>query len=59
VNISTATAETFLVLDGSLRAKVFNKEIEFGKGECFFVVAETALEVKALSELNLFRVTVP
>jgi mannose-6-phosphate isomerase len=59
VNISTSTAETFLVIEGSLQVMALNKEAAFKKGECFFVVANTALEVKALSEVNLFRVTVP
>lgn len=57
--ISTTTAETFLVLDGLLRVREANKEYVFKKGDCFFVVAETFLQAEALSDLNLFRVTVP
>lgn len=57
--ISTTTAETFLVLDGSLHVNTSNEEYQFKKGECFLVIAETTLEVKALSPINLFRVTVP
>jgi mannose-6-phosphate isomerase len=59
LNISTRTAETFLVLDGSLQVKASNKESVFQKGECLFVIANTTLEMKALSQVNLFRVTVP
>jgi mannose-6-phosphate isomerase len=59
LNISTSTAETFLVVEGSLQVMALNKEAAYKKGECFFVVANTALEVKALSEVNFFRVTVP
>jgi mannose-6-phosphate isomerase len=58
-NISTHTAETFLVMDGSLEVKESNEELKFIKGECFIVAAETGLRIKALSDLNLFRVTVP
>jgi mannose-6-phosphate isomerase len=59
VGIATNTAETFLVLDGSLHVNTSNEEFQFKKGECFFVIADTPLELKALSPINLFRVTVP
>jgi mannose-6-phosphate isomerase len=59
VSIATNTAETFLVLDGSLRVNTSNEEFQFKKGDCFLVIAETPLQVKALSPINLFRVTVP
>lgn len=59
VNISTTTAETFLVLDGSVHISASNEEKEFNKGECFFVIAETPLKLEAFSPVNLFRVTVP
>lgn len=59
VNIFTTTAETFLVLDGSVHISTSNEEKEFNKGECFFVIAETPLKLEAFSPVNLFRVTVP
>jgi len=59
VNIATNTAETFLVMDGSLQVKTTAEETEFKKGQCFLVIAGTKLSIKALSGLNLFRVTVP
>jgi mannose-6-phosphate isomerase len=58
-SIATNTAETFLVLDGSLSVNTSNEEFQFKKGECFFVIADTPLELKALVPINLFRVTVP
>lgn len=59
VSISTNTAETFLVLEGSLHTKASSEQYKFKKGECFFAVAGTAMELQAFSEVNLFRVTVP
>lgn len=58
-NVQTTTAEIFLVLDGALEVRSGNERKEFTKGDVFFVMAETGLALKALSGLNLFRVTVP
>ncbi len=58
-NIQTTTAEIFLIMDGSAQVQSGNEQREFTKGDVFFVMAETNLALKALSGLNLFRVTVP
>jgi len=57
--IQTKTAETFLVMEGNVQVRSANEQIEFKSSDAFFVLAETDLTIKALSELNLFRVTIP
>jgi mannose-6-phosphate isomerase len=59
LEIQTNTAETFLILNGSLQVNSGTRQQEFKRGEVFFVIAETMFSIKALSEVNLFRVTVP
>lgn len=59
LELQTKTAETFLVLSGSLKVKSGTQQWEFDMGEAFFVSAETKLSIEALAETNLFRVTVP
>ncbi len=59
LEIQTNTAETFLILNGFLQVKSGTRQQEFKRGEVFFVIAETMFSIKALSEVNLFRVTVP
>jgi mannose-6-phosphate isomerase len=57
--VSTNTAEIFLVMEGALEIKLTSERSEFDRGDSFFVTSETAFTIKALSEVNLFRVTVP
>ncbi len=59
LEIQTNTAETFLILNGSLQVNSGTRQQEFKRGEVFFVIAETMFSIQALSEVNLFRVTVP
>jgi mannose-6-phosphate isomerase len=59
LEIQTNTAETFLILNGSLQVNSGTRRQEFKRGEVFFVIAETMFSIKALLEVNLFRVTVP
>lgn len=58
-NIKTRTAEIFLVMIGSLQVTAATVQSEFNKGDSFFVIAKTDIQVKALSPTNLFRITVP
>ena len=58
VNISTRTGEIFLLLNGSLEMSSNEKE-EMNAGDSIFVKAGTDITVKALSQINLFRATVP
>lgn len=58
VNINTRTGEIFFLISGSLEMNANEKE-EMNEGESIFVKAGTDITVKALSQINLFRATVP
>jgi mannose-6-phosphate isomerase len=58
VNIETRTGEIFLLMNGSLEI-VSDTKMEMEQGDSIFVKAGTNISVKALSQINLFRATVP
>jgi len=57
-NIQTRTGEIFLLMNGSLEI-ISNTKTELNEGDSLFVKAGTNMTVKALSQINLFRATVP
>ena len=57
--INTTTAEIFLLLEGALQLQAGSEEMEVFKGDSIFVIAQTPLSIKALSDLDLFRATLP
>jgi mannose-6-phosphate isomerase len=59
LKIQTKTAETFLLVSGTLQVSSPTEKLELERGQVLFAIAETALDIKALSRANLFRVTVP
>jgi mannose-6-phosphate isomerase len=59
ISIKTKTAETFLVMDGSITVGSGSEQMQFKKGESFIVTSNTQFMAKALAESELFRVTVP
>lgn len=58
VNIQTRSGEIFLLVHGSLEI-ISNEKVEMNEGESIFVKAGTDMTVKPLSQINLFRATVP
>ena len=59
INIQTRSGEIFLLIDGSSKIISENEKKELSKGDSIFVSAGTDMVIKALSEINLFRATVP
>jgi mannose-6-phosphate isomerase len=57
--MQTNTAEIFLLLEGVVQVSSEKEQLEFQKGNLFFVIAGTQFKVKALDQTALFRVTVP
>jgi mannose-6-phosphate isomerase len=57
-NIETRTGEIFLLMNGFLEI-ASNAKMEMKEGDSIFVKAGTNMRVKALSQINLFRATVP
>jgi mannose-6-phosphate isomerase len=57
--IKTLTGEVFFLLEGSAQLISENEKVEISKGESVFIKAGTDIQVKVLSEINLFRATVP
>jgi mannose-6-phosphate isomerase len=57
--IETQTAEIFLAINGSGKIKSAGQQVKINKGDSYFIMAETSFVIQSLSELNLFRVTVP
>jgi mannose-6-phosphate isomerase len=58
VDIKTSTGETFLLMNGTLEI-LSNEKMELREGDCIFVKAGTDMTIKPLSQINLFRATVP
>lgn len=58
VNVETRTGEIFLLMNGSLEV-ISDTKMEMKEGDSIFVKAGTNMRVKALSQINLFRATVP
>lgn len=59
IRILTTTAETYLVISGSVDAGVEEEQLLAGTGTSMFVTAGTSLRLKALEAAEVFRVTVP
>ena len=59
LRIQTKSAETFLLMSGTVQVNSPTEKLELETGEVLFAVAETPLDIKALSGVNLFRVMVP
>lgn len=57
-DIKTRTGEIFLLMDGSVEIGS-NTKREMKEGDCVFVTAGVDITVKALTQINLFRATVP
>ena len=57
--IETNTGEIFLLLEGSLQVISDDQKVEIRKGDSIFVKAGCKLQVMPLSNINLFRATVP
>ena len=57
--IQTTTAETFLILNGSLEVQGGSGQEFFRSGDSFIAIEGTTLRIKSLAESELFRVTVP
>lgn len=58
VSIKTRTGEIFLLMNGS--AEIVSKgNLKIKEGDSIFVKAGVDISVKALSQINLFRATVP
>ena len=58
LRITTTTGEIFLLMEGTLEI-ISNEKIKLNRGACVFVKAGTDIAIKALSQINLFRATVP
>lgn len=58
LNIKTRTGEIFLLMDGSAEI-VTDADLKVNKGGSIFAKAGADITVKALSQINLFRATVP
>jgi mannose-6-phosphate isomerase len=58
VNIRITTGEIFLLMNGSLEI-ISNQKMELKEGDSIFVKAGTDMRIKPLSQINLFRATVP
>jgi len=59
VKIKTITGEIFLLMKGSLQMISEDEKIELGKGDSVFVKAGSDLLLRSLSDINLFRATIP
>ena len=57
-NIQTRTGEIFLLMNGSAEI-ISGITLKLNEGDCIFAKAGTDITVKALSQINLFRATVP
>jgi mannose-6-phosphate isomerase len=57
-NIKTGTGEIFLLMSGSLEI-ISNDKMKLHEGDCIFVKAGTDMTIKPLSQIKLFRATVP
>jgi mannose-6-phosphate isomerase len=57
--LTSATAETLLVLEGAVILQADGIEITIKKGEAALITAGTSLEVRGTSAAQLFRATVP
>jgi len=55
----TKTGEIFLVMNGAVEIQCNNEKINAYRGDSFFAIAEAEIELKALSDVDMFRVTVP
>jgi mannose-6-phosphate isomerase len=58
VNMQARTGEIFLLINGTLEI-ISNEKMQLNKGESVFVKAGTDMTIKPLSQINLFRATVP
>lgn len=58
VNIKTRTGEIFLLMNGSAEI-ITGTDLEMNEGDSIFAKAGADITVKALSQINLFRATVP
>jgi mannose-6-phosphate isomerase len=59
VKIQTVTGEIFLLIEGSVEVIAGNEKMRMDHGDSIFVKTGTAMVVKSLSGINLFRATVP
>lgn len=57
-NIKTRTGEIFLLMNGAAEI-ISGTTIKMSAGDCIFAKAATDITVKPLSQINLFRATVP
>lgn len=57
--VKAKTGETFLVMNGEVQLECNHENINVHRGDSFFAIAESEIELKALSDVDLFRVTVP
>jgi mannose-6-phosphate isomerase len=57
--IETRSGEIFLLLEGALDAISGNEKMQINKGDSIFIKAGCKLTVRALSNINFFRATVP
>lgn len=57
-NLKTRTGEIFLLMNGSAEI-ISGPTLKLNKGDCIFAKAATDITVKPLSQINLFRATVP
>ena len=57
--IETLSGEIFLLLDGVLEAISATQTMEINKGDSIFIKAGCKLTLRALTNINLFRATVP
>jgi mannose-6-phosphate isomerase len=56
---TTLTGEVLLLLEGLAEVASENEEVKMEKGNALFINAGTDIQIKALSEIDLFRATVP
>jgi mannose-6-phosphate isomerase len=57
--LQTKTAETLILISGSLLVSSPGEKLELQKGEALLITAGEKVSLKALSSLDLFRATVP
>ena len=55
----TASAETLIIMEGTISINFNRKSLSFNKGESFFVEANTAYTIKAATTSLLFKAKVP
>jgi mannose-6-phosphate isomerase len=59
IEVRSRTGEVFLLMEGGLEIEAGGEMVQMNKGQSIFVKGGTALVLKPLEQVNLFRATVP